>query len=146
MAQKQQKERPTKHTPEKDALFFAAIAKGMTIHDAADGVSYNWSYVYQRRREDTEFAKLWEDADEKATQRLEREADRRAMGWEDPIYNKKGQKIAGNYKSSDTLLIFRLKAKRPEVYRERIGVEAQVSITFGLADRLEAARKRSKPK
>lgn len=134
------------HTPERDGIFCTQIAAGATIGDAAEKAGYAASHLFERRRNEPELASAWAAADELAIQRMEREADRRGVnGWDEPIFHQ-GKQVGKVKKHSDTLLIFRLKAKRPEVYRERIGVDANVNVTFGLADRLAAARKRVKPK
>jgi hypothetical protein len=57
--------------------------------------------AYWHRQRDAEFAKAWADALEQSTQRLEASVYRRAM-------------------DKDTLLaMFMLKARRPDVYREK---------------------------
>ncbi len=74
-------------------------------------------------------------AQEQAIQVLEREARRRAFeGVEDTVwYN--GKAVGTTRKYSDVLLIFLLKAQRPEMYRERLDarftskVETATSVT-----------------
>ncbi len=67
-----------------------------------------------------EFAALFEDAREDATEILEAEAHRRAIkGVSEPIYYK-GEKVGAVQKFSDTLLIVLLKANAPDKYRENI--------------------------
>jgi hypothetical protein len=58
------------------------------------------SHVYETRQKDPKFAEAWDQAREDAADSLEAEAVRRARA------------------GSDTLLIFLLKAVRPEKYRE----------------------------
>ena len=54
-----------------------------------------------------------------STQRLERVAfERAAEGWDEPVFHD-GAQCGVKRKFSDTLAIFLLKARRPEVYRER---------------------------
>jgi hypothetical protein len=62
------------------------------------------STAYRARERDEGFAKLWDDALDQACDLLEFEAKKRAM------------------QGSDTLLIFLLKAHRPDKYRERLDV------------------------
>ena len=59
-------------------------------------------------RENKEFAALFALAEEAFTQKLELELYRRALGIKQA-------------KMSDVLLMFALKAKRPDVYREKVG-------------------------
>lgn len=66
------------------------------------------STAYRARERDEEFAKLWDDALDQACDLLEFEAKKRAM------------------LGSDTLLIFLLKAHRPEKYRERFDVNVSI--------------------
>lgn len=75
--------------------------------------------VYDRRQRDEDFALAWADIEERTTEQMEREAIRRGMeGFEKPVYQ--GKELVGHVREfSDTLLIFMLKSRRPEVYRER---------------------------
>ena len=111
----------TKHnrTHKRDAAFFAAIADGLPPGEAAKEAGYTRVLVVEWQGTDPAFAKSWCNADDEAVERLEAEADRRAVkGTERPIYF--GGKKRGSVREySDALLIFRLKAKRPDVYRER---------------------------
>jgi hypothetical protein len=134
--------RKSNRTPEKDQEFIDLIASGSTVVDACKGVGYGYTQAYEYRKQDEAFDAAWTDADEAAVQRMEKEADRRAIiGVEKPVWYQ-GQEVGTIREFSDTLLIFRLKAKRPDVYRDR--AEVNVTVT-GLADRLAAARKREKP-
>ncbi len=66
------------------------------------------------------YAERFREAEEHAVQALETEARRRAMvGHDKPVFYK-GEPIAQIREFSDTLLIFLLKAKRPEIYRDRL--------------------------
>lgn len=146
----------TERTAEKDEAFLKALAATGIVIDACEAVGYGRTTVYERRKTDTAFAKLWDDAIEASIQRMEREADRRGVqGFEEPLFHAgKPVMILGPdgttmiqatvRRHSDTLLIFRLKALRPEIYRERVDMRGEVNVTFGLADRLENARRRAK--
>ena len=132
----------TARTPEKDKKFLDLIAGGSTVCDACAAVGYSYNSAYLYRKADPAFDAAWDDANEAATQRMEREADRRAIeGYDKPVYHL-GVEVGSERKFSDTLLIFRLKAKRPDVYRER--AEVAVTMTDELATRLENALKREK--
>jgi len=133
----------TNRTPEKDRKFLDLIAGGSTVFDACSAAGYGYSQLYQYRKSDPAFDAAWDDANEAAIQRMEKEADRRSVdGIEKPIYYQ-GVKVDTIREYSDTLLMFRLKAKRPELYRDRTDVSGTINIQIGLADRLEAARKRT---
>lgn len=110
---------------------------------------------YRWMREDPEYKAEFALAHEEAIQCLEDEAVRRAHeGLEEPLvyqgqftyasYNKKTKKGIGPplaiRKYSDQLLMFLLRAARPEKYRERFQMEHTGMI--GVESRLQAARKR----
>lgn len=75
--------------------------------------------MYAQRKDDPDFAQDWADALDTAADVMEHEAFRRAVkGTIKPVYQ--NGKLVGSIKEySDTLLIFLLKAARPEKYRER---------------------------
>lgn len=69
------------------------------------------------------YADRFRDAEEHSVQALETEARRRAMvGHDKPVFYK-GEAVAQIRDFSDTLMIFLLKAKRPDIYRDRMVVE-----------------------
>lgn len=76
-----------------------------TVRGACRAVKIAPSTAYRLRDRDPEFAAEWDEREEEATDELEEEAKRRALD------------------GSDTLLIFLLKSRRPNVYRERVSVE-----------------------
>ncbi len=80
--------------------FLAALAAGHSVKTAADAAGIARQTVYRWRQEDEDFARAWDDAVEDGTDLLEDEALRRAL------------------EGSDTMLIFLLKARRPEKYRD----------------------------
>ena len=103
-----------RRTKKKDALFFSALATLMGVGEAAQQAGYSRSAVYQYREEDTAFAERWKQAIDQKIERLEREADRRAV---------EGFQCGEVHRYSDILLMFRLKALVPERYRERPNVQ-----------------------
>jgi len=112
----------TTKTPKKNELFFAALASGATIGDACLAAGYSRGGVFRYKTNDPEFARLWKEADDAAVERMEQEADRRAIeGTLKPVFNK-GVECGYIREFSDTLLIFRLKGKRPEIYRDNVNV------------------------
>lgn len=113
---------------------------GGHVSDAAKAIGVVRSTVYLWRDKNEGFAATWDDAVEEGTDRLEQEAFRRAHdGTVEPVYYQgklvkeheldetgapTGRTVnAGVRKYSDTLMIFLLKARRPEKYRERSNVE-----------------------
>ena len=69
--------------------------------EAAKRAGVHRTTVWRRRQDDEEFAERWDDVLEHSTEVLEQIAVRRAA------------------ESSDQLLMFLLRARRPEVYSER---------------------------
>jgi hypothetical protein len=104
---------------EKDDAFFNALAAGKPAGAAAIAAGYTLSAVRAFRKANAEFDGRWKEADDMAIERMEAEADRRAVdGTDKPVFYQ-GERCGEVREYSDSLLIFRLKARRPEVYRER---------------------------
>ena len=109
-------------TAEKDwrPAFLEAFAKYGLVIAAAKEAGVARSTVYHERQRNEEFALAWADVEEWSTEEMEQEARRRAvMGVQEPVYYR-GELVGHVRKFSDTLLIFLLKARRPEIYRETI--------------------------
>ena len=113
----------TKRTPKRDEGFFGALASGLSVGAACKTAGYARTSVYEYREADEGFARRWQEADSAAVELMETEADRRAMkGTLEPVFHR-GEKCGSVRKYSDTLLMFRLKAKRPQTYRDRASLE-----------------------
>lgn len=99
------------------------------VSEACRVVGISRTVVYQERQRDEVFAVQWADVEEKTTEAMEREAYRRGVeGVEKPVYQ--GGKLVGRVNEySDTLLIFMLKARRPDKYRENVKVEHGGTVT-----------------
>jgi hypothetical protein len=98
----------TDATPEKHAWagrWLHVFRDTGNVRLACHAVGIERSTAYRHRAANLEFAKAWKDAEEDACDLLEAEARSRAR------------------KSSDTLMIFLLKAHRPEKYREKVTIE-----------------------
>lgn len=118
----------TKATPEKEvndlakAQFIAALMDGATITVAAETAGIDRKTAYRWRESDADFGAAWDEALEAGTDRLEEEAIRRARdGVTKPVFQG-GQEVGQVQEYSDTLLIFMLKARRPDKFRERLSV------------------------
>lgn len=103
-------------------IFLKALAVSGVVLTACKKAKIGRTTAYKVRDEDTEFAVAWDAALDDAADVMEEEAHRRAVtGVVKPVYQ--GGKEVGRIREySDTLLIFRLKAARPEKYRERTDV------------------------
>ena len=100
------------------AVFFENLSKSPNITKAAKAAGYTRQRVYQIRDEDPDFAKLWDDALAQSLDTAEGELYRRAVrGVVKPVYQG-GVEVGKIREYSDTLMIFLLKAHKPEVYRE----------------------------
>lgn len=99
----------------------AAFAETGIVLAAAEAADVGRSTVYHWLEHDEAFAMAFHQAEEDSTQRLERVAIERATR---------------AYEPSDTLLIFLLKARRPERYRDRYevhhagGTESTVKVEY----------------
>ncbi|MCZ4315159.1 terminase [Comamonadaceae bacterium G21597-S1] len=119
----------TPATPQKEdddvskMVFLVELHCGETVRDAARTACVARCTAYRWRDDDAEFAEAWDDAIDAGTELMEREAIRRGMsGVTRPVFHK--GKVCGHLQEySDTLLIFMLKARRPDVYRERATFE-----------------------
>jgi hypothetical protein len=98
----------TVRTPEKGDRLLAKLAQGYSVAAACRAEKIGRTADDGWRQADPAFAARADAAIEEGTDRLEDEARRRAT-------LKDG--------ASDTLLIFLLKARRPETYRERHAIE-----------------------
>ena len=91
---------------------YGTIAKACEVAGVPRSEHYRW---LKGKRYAARFA----EAEEQSIQALETEARRRALvGTEKPLFHK-GNQIGNVPVFSDPLLMFLLKAKRPEVYRDR---------------------------
>ncbi|GIV18957.1 MAG: hypothetical protein KatS3mg023_1991 [Armatimonadota bacterium] len=85
--------------------FLAALSRGCSVSQAARLAGVSRQHAYRCRARSATFAEAWQDAWEQGTDALEDEAVRRALA------------------GSDTLLMFLLKARRPEKFRDNVRIE-----------------------
>lgn len=137
-------------TPKKQERFLALLGEGYTVAAAAKTVCVSRSNVYKRREADETFAADWDAALEEGTEYLEQEARRRAVKGvkreklhfyqgeviKDPDTGKPYKEVVTDY--SDTLLIFLLKARKPEVYRDHATVKHEGKV--GVAHSVDLSR------
>jgi len=113
----------TKRTDEKDAIFFTALENGHSVRAACAASGYTRQVVY-RWRADSAFDARWRSVTAIGGDLLEEEADRRGRdGYDQPVYYR-GQEVGAKRRYSDGLLLARLKAVRPDLYRERYREDA----------------------
>jgi len=127
-----------KTKPDKLAAFLELLTEGHTIRHACRETGIGRTTVYEARQDDAGFRAAWDDAVTVGIEALEEEARRRAVdGVRD--FKMAGDQIVPMQRYSDTLLVFLLKAKRPEVYRERIAHEHRGSIDLNVDARARLA-------
>jgi hypothetical protein len=90
--------------------FFQALAETGIVTQAAHAAGINRLTAYRHRASNPEFAKRWEEAEQRGIDMLEDVARKRAM------------------QSSDTLLIFLLKHKRPNVYNPPVRSQVEMDV------------------
>ncbi|MGI6078462.1 MAG: hypothetical protein ACOYCB_09950 [Fastidiosipilaceae bacterium] len=107
----------------KQRAFLAVYSEAGNISQAAELANVNRCMHYTWMEKSEVYREAFEEAMEKAADRLEQEARRRAVnGVSEPVFYK-GEQCGTIQRYSDTLLIFLLKGVRPEKYRERFGHE-----------------------
>ncbi|RPH84740.1 MAG: terminase [Candidatus Rokuibacteriota bacterium] len=132
----------TSQRARKDAFVKAMGEFPYTITAAADAAGIGRTTIYEWRDEDPEFAKAMDEAYERGTDCLEREAHRRAEQGTVTRrhFDKDGNLVGEDIAHSDRLLELALKARRPSRYREQVAVEHSGSIAQPTAAALEEAR------
>ena len=106
----------TQLTPEKRQRFLHLIGTHSNVTLACSEIGFTTVALYNLKKRDLEFAKLWDDAIKEGSRCLEDEAKRRAMGFEEDVY-KNGVFVGRVKKYSDLLLLALLNAHWPEKYR-----------------------------
>lgn len=113
------------HSPITDTQieeFLDGLAEGKSVLEAAGNQAFR-RRLYRHRTANLAFAEQWRVAYDEGTDILEKEAHRRAVeGVTDFRLDKEGVEHPFVH-YSDTLLIFLLKARRPDRYRDNVKVE-----------------------
>lgn len=123
-------------TPEGDAKFFNTLENGHPVRAACAAAGYARRCVYRWRKSDPEFATQWAEATAIAGDLLEEEADRRGRDGYDEAVFYQGEERGAKRRYSDALLLARLKAVRPDQYRERVSMPSfgQQNVTVVIRD------------
>jgi hypothetical protein len=124
-AQAGDKGKRTSRVQGKKAAEFLAVLRetGGNVSRACLAISLTRTRAYEWRDADPNFARAWDEAVELGTDELEEEARRRAyFGVDEPVFYQ-GEACGTIRKYSDTLLIFLLKGRRPERFRERVTID-----------------------
>jgi len=130
-------------TPRKRAKFLKALAKSGVIDWSAKQAGFSRTTAWRLKQADPEFSAAWQEAIDAAMDDLEKEAHRRARhGCKQAIFYK-GSVVGSKREYSDTLMIFLLKANRPEKYRERYEVQHAGNVKINVEVREMVVRTRS---
>ena len=107
-------------------MFLEAIAEYGNIHAASRVTGIPRSIHYDLMKRDPEYAKAFHEATDVAIEAMEAEARRRAVeGITKDVYQG-GRRVGEVREYSDTLLMFLLKAVRPDRYRERVDLTVDI--------------------
>lgn len=118
--------------------YLAALAQTGVYDRAADAAGVNHATAWKERQRNPEFAAKVKEAVSTATALLEDEAVRRAIhGMRRYKFSKGGEPIMDprtgeqyfELEYSDTMLAILLKARLPETYREKVGLEHSGEVT-----------------
>ncbi|WP_262694463.1 hypothetical protein [Kordiimonas aquimaris] len=102
-------------TPEQQT-FLQSLTSGCSVRQAAEAAGVPHDVPHSWRERDTIFATAWVIAEEAGTDIIEEEAFRRAVnGVQKPVY-RSGEVVGHVADYSDTMLMFLLKARRPDRY------------------------------
>jgi len=114
--------------------FFEVVRKFGNVRAACREAGISSARVYNLRDPnhsefDPEFKRKWDEAKTEAIEKMEAEGWRRAVeGCQRGVYYK-GGRVDSIREYSDTLLIFMLKAHKPDKYRETIKQEVEAHVT-----------------
>ncbi len=126
----------TNSTVKKKAFLDELTRNGGRVPAAAKkaGIDRTTPHIWAKR--DAKFRAQMMEAIELSTDVLEQEAIRRAMGAKRKLFDEDGRPVTDRVGGSDTLLIFLLKGRKPEVYREKLaertGVRDSRQVQFTL--------------
>jgi hypothetical protein len=110
-------------TAEELADFLGRLSETANVTLSAEMAGVSRQGLYNRRSADDAFRAAWDDAVDRGTDALEDEAIRRAaQGTEKPVFQG-GREVGRVREYSDTLMIFMLKARRPERFKDRVAQE-----------------------
>ena len=109
----------TSRTPAKEGEFLDELAETGNVTKASELSGVARRTIYDWRAANEDFRARWETALDLGCDALEDEATRRAHdGVEEPVYYQ-GEVVGQVQRYSDTLLMFLLKGRRPEKFKDR---------------------------
>ena len=122
-------------TDERRVRFLTVLERTGNVTAAAKAARVTRTTAYDERERSKEFAAAWKEAVEAAIEGMELEAHRRAVkGTLKPVFYK-GDVCGKIREYSDTLLIFMLKAHKPEKYRDTVEHSGSLAVaTLSMAE------------
>lgn len=125
-----------KLTPELKKEFIRLLSETGNVSICCRALNISRWAIYQHKSKNKKFAEQWKAAAEMAIALLEDESWRRAFNGVEKAVWYKGEMVGTERQFSDTLLMHRLNAERPDKYQYRQKVDANVTgdITFKWAD------------
>jgi len=115
---------------DRQIAFLAAWERFGTMSAACRETDVPRSLLYNTWLKEPTFAELAEGVKDRIADSLEQEAIRRGRdGWLEPVFYK-GDEVGEIRKFSDLLVIFMLKALRPDKYRERTNVQHEGTVVL----------------
>ena len=118
-------------------IFLRYLAESGNITEAAYLAGVTRQAAYKVRKVDAAFADAWDESEEDAIQALELEARRRAKdGVEKPVFHA-GEECGRIRQYSDVLMMFLMKAHRPDKYRDRVSLDHGGSVGTSGTQRIE---------
>jgi hypothetical protein len=116
--------------------FLERLARTGNVSAACKHAKVPRRTAYERRDREVDFAAVWDEAIEIAVEVLELEARRRAAeGTLRPVFQG-GKKCGAIREFSDTLLIFLLKAHRPEKYRDNMTLRHEGGVQLEIVEEI----------
>lgn len=125
------------------ARFIEALASSGVVLAAVRAAGVSRSVVYEWRAADEAFRSAWLVALDDSSDLLEAEAVRRAArGTARPVFYR-GNQVGSITEYSDALLMFLLKARRPETYRDQATVRHEGRVSTVVGDAVAEPRERT---
>lgn len=113
--------------------FLETLAETGIVAQACAASGISWAQACRTWEKSPAFRAAWRMALDQATDTLEAEARRRAVeGWEKPVFYQ-GQPVGAIREYSDSLLMFLLRAHRPERFRDRTKEEGNEPVMVHIA-------------
>jgi len=124
--------------------FLVVLHQDGRVREACRVVGVSRETAYQHKERFPVFGKAWDDALEEAIDTAEQELYQRAVkGVEKPIYQQ-GRRVGTMIHHSDILLMFLLRARRPQIYGNKGEVTASSLSLMPDDEALALAQKREK--